>query len=714
MNLMKLINFNFIKENIKKSLGILLFLFFIIPIVNILYLFNMLNQQIYVINLIDLTKMTYFASFVFPVVIAYILNNYLFKQNSLDFYLSKPINKRKLFFSNILAGLLLILVLLIINVIVFSLFNLTNLSIPFALLFDYFIYTFILYSFIYIVITLAISLCGNFITALIVSIILIWSFPITLDVDKLLSENYTETYIKFKGDNNEYYVDHIKNIKHPLTLPSSYILKKEFNTADIIKTSLLSIIYIFAGYVLFKRRKMENITSGFKNESLHYVVKTISLLPFMLLNALFLKEKTIFTGLIITLAAIFYYLIYDLLTQKKLYKPLKSAIIFTWTYIILSLCFYGIISAYNKKQVINCNELTTTNAYSEYLTTTVTSFDLIKNSFNNHSDTSELFNINNNSYQIIVPLSSDAFTSIHKNDLSNYIKYINNASYKNTTAAYYNNYKLNVDKLDLDNIKIDKNNYRLGIKLYIYKNHEYQILTIPNNVNKKTMNYITTFLNEKFLSYNDTSKQISIINGNKDLTNLLEYVSEKDDDALTNYLKKHYNDEYKGEYIELIYNTNDNYITPFKYTIKDIESFEKFLNTYKDLCYNEGNCKKEWCLVNISIDYQSRTPIYEQIVKGVEKLVILNVLKPNEQIPSIRELACSLGINPNTVKKAYDILDSKGIIITKSTKGTFITEDIINAKNDRTQELYDDLNNIIAELKNYGFTIEEIIKKIKK
>ena len=593
MNLMKLINFNFIKENIKKSLGILLFLFFIIPIVNILYLFNMLNQQIYVINLIDLTKMTYFASFIFPVVIAYILNNYLFKQNSLDFYLSKPINKRKLFFSNILAGLLLILVLLIINVIVFSLFNLTNLSIPFALLFDYFIYTFILYSFIYIVITLAISLCGNFITALIVSIILIWSFPITLDVDKLLSENYTETYIKFKGDNNEYYVDHIKNIKHPLTLPSSYILKKEFNTADIIKTSLLSIIYIFAGYVLFKRRKMENITSGFKNESLHYVVKTISLLPFMLLNALFLKEKTIFTGLIITLAAIFYYLIYDLLTQKKLYKPLKSAIIFTWTYIILSLCFYGIISTYNKKQVINCSELTTSNAYSEYLTTTVTSFDLIKNSFNNHSDTSELFNINNNSYQIIVPLSSDAFTSIHKNDLSNYIKYINNASYKNTTAAYYNNYKLNVDKLDLDNIKIDKNNYRPGIKLYIYKNHEYQILTIPNNVNKKTMNYITTFLNEKFLSYNDTSKQISIINGNKDLTNLLEYVSEKDDDALTNYLKKHYNDEYKGEYIELIYNTNDNYITPFKYTIKDIESFEKFLNTYKDLCYNEGNCKKE-------------------------------------------------------------------------------------------------------------------------
>lgn len=593
MNLTKLFNFNFIKENIKKSIGILLFLFFIIPIVNILYLFNMLNQQIYVINLIDLSKMTYFASFIFPVVVAYILNSYLFKQNSLDFYLSKPINKRKLFFSNIFTGLFIIIVLLIINVIIFSLFNLTNLSIPFSLLFDYFIYTFILYTFIYIVISLAISLCGNFITALIVSIILIWSFSTTLYVDKLLSETYTETYIKFKGDSNEYYMQHIKNIEHPLTLPSGFILKREFNSGDIIKTILLSITYVFVGYVLFKKRKMENIAAGLKNESLHYTVKTILFLPFALLNALFLKEKTIFTGLIITFAAIFYYLIYDLLTQKKLYKPLKSTIIFTWTYIILSLCFYGIITTYNKKQVINCNELTTTNAYSEYLNTKVTNFDLIKNSLNNHNDTSELFNIVNTPYQIIVPLSSNAFTGIHKDDLTDYIKYLNTASYKDTSAAYYGNYKLNVNKLDLNNIKIDKNNYGIGIKLYIYKNHKYQILTIPGNVNKKTMNYITTFLNENFLSYNDSFREISMLDGDKNLTTLLEYVSQKDANGLKNYLEKHYDDEYNNDYIELIYGTQDNYIIPYKYTIKDIEAFEKFLNTYKDLCYNDGKCQKE-------------------------------------------------------------------------------------------------------------------------
>ena len=107
------------------------------------------------------------------------------------------------------------------------------------------------------------------------------------------------------------------------------------------------------------------------------------------------------------------------------------------------------------------------------------------------------------------------------------------------------------------------------------------------------MNYITTFLNENFLSYNDSFREISMLDGDKNLTTLLEYVSQKDANGLKNYLEKHYDDEYNNDYIELIYGTQDNYIIPYKYTIKDIEAFEKFLNTYKDLCYNDGKCQKE-------------------------------------------------------------------------------------------------------------------------
>ena len=59
----------------------------------------------------------------------------------------------------------------------------------------------------------------------------------------------------------------------------------------------------------------------------------------------------------------------------------------------------------------------------------------------------------------------------------------------------------------------------------------------------------------------------------------------------------------------------------------------------------------------INIDYTKRCPIYEQIVTEIEREITLGILKPNAQIPSVRTLACDLGINPNTVKKAYDILE---------------------------------------------------------
>ena len=88
----------------------------------------------------------------------------------------------------------------------------------------------------------------------------------------------------------------------------------------------------------------------------------------------------------------------------------------------------------------------------------------------------------------------------------------------------------------------------------------------------------------------------------------------------------------------------------------------------------------------INLDYQSRTPIYEQIVFEVERYVVLGILKPKEQLPSIRDLANTLGINPNTVKKAYSELENKGVLITISTKGTFITDSIASIVNKKIDE----------------------------
>ena len=115
----------------------------------------------------------------------------------------------------------------------------------------------------------------------------------------------------------------------------------------------------------------------------------------------------------------------------------------------------------------------------------------------------------------------------------------------------------------------------------------------------------------------------------------------------------------------------------------------------------------------INLDYTSRTPIYEQIVTEIEKYVALGILKEKDQIMSIRELATTLGINPNTVKKAYDILENKNVITSISTKGTFIKENVSNIKEQTINNYLNDINNTIDKLLKLGLTKEEILNKLK-
>lgn len=114
----------------------------------------------------------------------------------------------------------------------------------------------------------------------------------------------------------------------------------------------------------------------------------------------------------------------------------------------------------------------------------------------------------------------------------------------------------------------------------------------------------------------------------------------------------------------------------------------------------------------ISLDYQSRTPIYEQIVNQVERLISLGVLKPKQQIQSIRELATSLGINPNTVKKAYEELEKRGAINTISTKGTFVADNIKETVDRTVKEKMDIIKNTVNELMKLGVNKEDILNKI--
>ncbi len=77
----------------------------------------------------------------------------------------------------------------------------------------------------------------------------------------------------------------------------------------------------------------------------------------------------------------------------------------------------------------------------------------------------------------------------------------------------------------------------------------------------------------------------------------------------------------------------------------------------------------------IHIDTASFTPFYEQIKRQVRGQIVSGALAPGDSLPSIRDLALSLLLNPNTVARAYRELESDGLIVTRKGKGCFISED---------------------------------------
>ena len=73
------------------------------------------------------------------------------------------------------------------------------------------------------------------------------------------------------------------------------------------------------------------------------------------------------------------------------------------------------------------------------------------------------------------------------------------------------------------------------------------------------------------------------------------------------------------------------------------------------------------------LDFKDRRPIYEQIKEKMKFLIIGGAMKEGEKIPSVRELAVSMAINPNTIQKAYKELESEGYIYSVTAKGYFVT-----------------------------------------
>lgn len=111
------------------------------------------------------------------------------------------------------------------------------------------------------------------------------------------------------------------------------------------------------------------------------------------------------------------------------------------------------------------------------------------------------------------------------------------------------------------------------------------------------------------------------------------------------------------------------------------------------------------------LDLRNRDPIYQQLVNKFKELIINDVLKHDEKLPSVRALAQQLTINPNTIQKAYRELEAQGYIYSVKGKGSFVDASTYKQEHKwALQKIKSDLEKLLREAFYLGMDKEELIK----
>ncbi|WP_456271326.1 GntR family transcriptional regulator [Bacillus sp. AK031] len=112
------------------------------------------------------------------------------------------------------------------------------------------------------------------------------------------------------------------------------------------------------------------------------------------------------------------------------------------------------------------------------------------------------------------------------------------------------------------------------------------------------------------------------------------------------------------------------------------------------------------------LDLRSRKPIYEQLVEKLKEMIINEVLKVDEQLPSVRTLAGELTINPNTIQKAYRELETQGYIYSVKGRGSFVNPAVRIQNTMKVEKVTSELERLIAEGLYLGISTVEMIDLI--
>ena len=114
----------------------------------------------------------------------------------------------------------------------------------------------------------------------------------------------------------------------------------------------------------------------------------------------------------------------------------------------------------------------------------------------------------------------------------------------------------------------------------------------------------------------------------------------------------------------------------------------------------------------MAIEFNDKMPIYLQIIDLVKMDIVTGNLKSKDKLPSVREMATNLKVNPNTLQRSYQELERLGIVYTQRGTGTFVGEEenmVDDLKKEMAREVID---SFILRMKSLGFTANEIIKSV--
>ena len=113
----------------------------------------------------------------------------------------------------------------------------------------------------------------------------------------------------------------------------------------------------------------------------------------------------------------------------------------------------------------------------------------------------------------------------------------------------------------------------------------------------------------------------------------------------------------------------------------------------------------------LSLDYRDARPIYEQVRDGLRRLVVTGALVQGEKLPSVRAMASTLAINPNTIQRAYEALEAEGYLYSVPGKGSFVAEHT-GVDRGRQERLLHTLDQTAAELLYLGLTRDALCIRI--